>query len=485
MSPSPAHPPDFTLRSLHRRVMVDTWIKALGTSGGMIAFFVAYFALLRHSAFPVTFMPATWLDRVIPFQPWTLIPYFSLWGYVSLPPAFMTERRQLGSFALGCLGLSLAGCAIFYFFPTAIPTPDIDWSRHPSFQFLKNSDAAGNACPSLHVAFAVFTALWFERLLPSLGGGRVARTTNLLWAALIIYSTLGTRQHVALDAYWGAALGAFAASINFLATPCRDPLTATPRPLFLAVFIIKACALLLWTSGVSLGPCLALFFGAGALVLWHLFAPNAQGLVRIFTRFRPSAPDAREAWLTIDDGPDPDDTPRILALLEKHRARATFFLVGERAARHPDLVAEILRHGHEIAHHTLTHPRGGLWAHPPARLSAELDFPSFAAGSPSPPPPPSRFRAPMGIKHLSLARALATRGLACIGWSIRSHDSFSRDPDRVAARVLRHLRPGAIVLMHEGPFLLSAVRVEAIRRVVEHATARGYRFVIPSPSDLI
>lgn len=470
------HPPDSTLRALHRRVMVDTWLKALGTAAGMAAFFVVYFALLRHPAYLVALMPATWLDRVVPFQPWTLVPYFSLWFYVSLPPAFLTDRRQLWSFALGCLGLSLAGCAVFYFFPTAIPTPDIDWSRHPSFQFLKNSDAAGNACPSLHVAFAVFTALWFERLLPSLGGGRAARTVNLLWAALIVYSTLGTRQHVALDACWGAALGAIAASLNFLATPCREKSTATPRPLLVAVLIIKACAILLWTSGVSLGPCLAVFFSAGALVLWHLFAPNAQGLVRVFTRFHPSAPDAREAWLTIDDGPDPEDTPRILDVLERHHARATFFIIGERAARHPALVSEIQRRGHEVAHHTRTHPGGGLWNHSPSRLAAELDLGPLHV---------TRFRPPVGIKNPSLARALAARGLVCVGWSIRSRDSFSRDPETVAARVLNRLRPGSIILMHEGPFLHSAVQVEAIRRMVEQATARGYRFVIPPPTALI
>ena len=97
----------------------------------------------------------------------------------------------------------------------------------------------------------------------------------------------------------------------------------------------------------------------------------------------------------------------------------------------------------------------------------------------------ARFRPPIGIKNLFLARALAARGLVCVGWSIRSRDSFSRDPEKVAARVLRRLRPGAIVLMHEGPFLHPAVRVEAIRRVVEQATTRGWRFVIPAQGDLV
>ena len=480
--PSPApteHPPAFTLIALRRRARVDAWLKALGTSVGMSAFFVGYFALLRSPAFPVTVMEPTWLDRLLPFQAWALPPYASLWFYIALVPAFLVDRRQLWSFAFGCLGLSLAGYAFFYFLPTAVPSPDIDWSLHPAFRFLKSADLAGNACPSLHVAFAVFTALWFERILPSLGGGRGARWLNYVWATLIAYSTLGTRQHVALDVYWGGALGAWAASLNFIATPCRERLRATPRPLFAAVAVIKLCAVLLWTSGAPAGWCVALFFSGGALVLWHLFAPNAQGLIAVATRFVPSAPDTREVWLTIDDGPDPEDTPRILDLLDRHQARATFFLIGERSARHPTLVAEIHRRGHEIGHHTRTHPLGGLWSFSPARLAAELDA-DF-----SPAPRPSRFRAPVGIKNLFLARALAARGLACVGWTIRSRDSFARDPAAVADHVLRRLRPGAILLMHEGPFLRPEVRVEAIRLVIEQARARGYRFVIPPAAALV
>jgi membrane-associated phospholipid phosphatase len=92
-----------------------------------------------------------------------------------------------------------------------VPVPAIDWSRHPSMAFLKSADAAGNACPSLHVAFAVFSACWFGRLLRQLGAGRIARIGNVLWCAGILYSTVATRQHVFLDVVAGAALGALVA----------------------------------------------------------------------------------------------------------------------------------------------------------------------------------------------------------------------------------------------------------------------------------
>lgn len=504
MSAAPASPPHaFTPRALHRLVLTDAPLKALGTTVGMTLFFVLYFAVQNNPVFPVTILPESWFDHLVGFQPWGLVPYLSLWFYLSLAPALLTDRRQLLGFAAGSAVLAAIGLTIFLLWPTAVPPPDIDWSRYPGFEFLKTADATGNACPSLHVAYAIFTALWFARLLPQLGAGLIVQTANLLWAGLIVFSTLATKQHVALDALCGAILGAWIGSLNLHACPPAPGAPSLRRPLFISVAVIKLSAVLLWSIGLPFGLCLALFLSAGALVLHQMFAPGAGELVRTRTRFTPSAPDAREVWLTIDDGPDPDDTPRILDLLDQHRARATFFLIGQRASQHPALVAEIARRGHEVGHHTHTHPIATFWCATPARIRRELDdaLPALAATSPSEtlgighwsliipgglsrPSPPLRFRAPVGIKNLFLAPALATRGLDCIGWSIRGADTFAKTPASVAARVVRRLRPGAIILLHEGPPLRPSVRVEAIRQILEQTTAQGYRFTIPNPDRL-
>src|SRR5262245_23501370 len=115
---------------------------------------------------------------------------------------------------------------------------------------------------------------------------------------------------------------------------------------------------------------LTLWFGPDLLIGYHLFVPNAQGLVRMHRRFQPAG---REVWLTIDDGPDPEDTPRLLALLAEHGARATFFVIGEKAERHPELIRDIVAAGHEVAHHTYTHPLASFWCAGPRRLARELD----------------------------------------------------------------------------------------------------------------
>jgi len=188
---------------------VLTWwpAKMLGTSVGMTVFFAVYFWVLNHPHFPVTTMPLTGVDRLIDFRPEALPLYLSLWFYVSLAPALLIDRRELVSYGVAAIGLSVIGLGIFFLWPTAVPQPNIDWSAYPSFDFLKAADAAGNACPSLHVAFAVFSAVWFERILRQMNARRFVRRLNWLWCLGILYSTIAVRQHVALDVVAGTILG--------------------------------------------------------------------------------------------------------------------------------------------------------------------------------------------------------------------------------------------------------------------------------------
>jgi peptidoglycan/xylan/chitin deacetylase (PgdA/CDA1 family) len=251
------------------------------------------------------------------------------------------------------------------------------------------------------------------------------------------------------------------------------------RPMLLVSAAGKIAAVLLWARGGWPVVAAAFFFIPDLFILYHLFVPSAQGLCRVFTRF---ATGRAEIWLTIDDGPDADDTPRILDLLDRHQARATFFLIGERAARFPQLVAEILRRGHEVGHHTQTHPMGTFWCASPSRLGAELDDALSVLGQAG--AHPRWFRAPVGIKNLFLARALAERGLYCVGWNVRSLDSLSHDPVTVVDRVMRLVQPGSIVLMHEGAALDPRVRVRALELLLDALAARRLACVLPGAEQL-
>ena len=233
-------------------------------------------------------------------------------------------------------------------------------------------------------------------------------------------------------------------------------------------------------GGTSPAVALALWFGPDALLGYHLFAPNAQGVVRIHRRFRTTR---REVWLTIDDGPDPEDTPRILGLLAAHEARATFFVIGEKALLFPDLIRAITAAGHEVAHHTHTHPLAFFWCASPGRVARELDAALDALAKTG--VKPARFRPPAGIKNIWLAGALRTRGLTAIGWSARGLERWHRGPEAVSARVTRGVTPGSILLMHEGPRVPASIRVEAIRRVLERLREQDYRCVVPTREQLM
>lgn len=188
-------------------------LKALGTPLFIGVFFAAYFYLLKQPAYPITIMPTLWLDRMIGFQPLALNLYLSLWVYVSIPPALFATRRELYRYAIAMAATCLIGLMVFYFWPTAVPVADVDWTRYPDVHFLKNIDAAGNAFPSLHVATAVFSGIGLHYLLRRFGAPGWILSLNALWGVSIIYSTLATRQHVAVDVLGGLALGSVAAYV--------------------------------------------------------------------------------------------------------------------------------------------------------------------------------------------------------------------------------------------------------------------------------
>jgi hypothetical protein len=185
-------------------------LKTLGITAFMWLFFLAYFYLLRHPARPVIVMPLTALDRAIPFQPGLLAAYVSLWIYVGIPPGLMLSLREALTYGAWMGSLCLVGLACFYFVPTEVPHLAVatDLAQHAGFALLQGVDAGGNACPSLHVACATFSAAWVHQMLRATGARRVFFVVNAAWLALIVYSTLAIKQHVAIDALAGAALAA-------------------------------------------------------------------------------------------------------------------------------------------------------------------------------------------------------------------------------------------------------------------------------------
>lgn len=201
-------------QELWQRLATLWFFKMTATMAGIAGFLMAYFWVLQNPIRPAMVMPLTALDQAIGFSPAALGLYLSLWFYVSLGPALLKNRRELVCYGLASTAMGLLGLGIFVLLPTTVPAFGIDWSQHPSVAFLKDIDLAANACPSMHVAFAVFTAIWLQRLCRDLALRRGGWLANWLWCLGILYSTVAVRQHVVLDVVAGAALGAASALLS-------------------------------------------------------------------------------------------------------------------------------------------------------------------------------------------------------------------------------------------------------------------------------
>ncbi|WP_041658140.1 phosphatase PAP2 family protein [Azoarcus sp. KH32C] len=206
MPPDAASRPAW-FRQLAARFVAYWPLKAVATMVFMMVFFWAYFAILRQPMLAPTTMPRLAIDAWVPFSTAAFPVYVSLWVYVSLPPAFIDSLRPLLWFAVWMSGLCLFCLGIFWLFPTAVPATGIDWSLYPELALIKQVDAAGNACPSLHVASSVFAALWLERIARSVAAPVALRWGNALLCVAILWSTMATRQHVALDVLAGIVVG--------------------------------------------------------------------------------------------------------------------------------------------------------------------------------------------------------------------------------------------------------------------------------------
>jgi peptidoglycan/xylan/chitin deacetylase (PgdA/CDA1 family) len=218
------------------------------------------------------------------------------------------------------------------------------------------------------------------------------------------------------------------------------------------------------------------------LLLYATLRANCQWWGPVMRSFQTSEP---EVWLTIDDGPSPAHTIPMLDLLDRFEARATFFVIGAIAEKNPRLLTEILTRGHELANHTFTHPSGTFWAAGPVRVAAEIDLCAemLRAG---PDRPARLFRTPAGLTNLFVHPELARRGLNLIGWTVRGLDTIRRNPEEVAARILREVKPGAILLLHEGQRVAKdpEFNPRCLELTLSGLAERGYRCVIPQPEQL-
>lgn len=155
----------------------------------------------------------------------------------------------------------------------------------------------------------------------------------------------------------------------------------------------------------------------------------------------------RNIALTFDDGPDPVITPLVLSVLKEKNVPATFFLIGEKAEKYPDLVRQILAEGHQVGNHSYSHS-AWLGFFSTNRLREDLEkcnrvLQDISGNS------VTLFRPPFGVTNPRYSRALASLSLTSVGWSLRSYDTVIGNSAKLLARLVARVRRGQIVLMHD------------------------------------
>jgi len=222
----------------------------------------------------------------------------------------------------------------------------------------------------------------------------------------------------------------------------------------------------------------AIGVGAASLatVSYGIFTPTSSLLCPVITRAEGSTPGL--IALTFDDGPTPGITDRILDTLRDAGAHATFFVVGESAVRHADLVRRAVAEGHAIGNHTAAHSYACCfrWARGwEQELRRADDLIESIIGR-----RPLLFRPPLGFKTPHLAHACRRTGHRVVAWSRRALDGLPTTPGRIVARLGR-AGPGEILALHDDHPVLSHpnpnATIEALPRLLELLHSRGLRSV--------
>ena len=228
-----------------------------------------------------------------------------------------------------------------------------------------------------------------------------------------------------------------------------DPVPHQPSPAIRASVVLHigaAAAVIMrpqawpWALAAVIADHLVLT-GAG---LWPRSSLLGSNWTHLPKRLAPPASVA----ITVDDGPDPEVTPRVLDLLEAHGARATFFCIGERVLQHPALAREIVRRGHAVENHSQRHLyRFSLLG--PSAMAAEIRHAQQAIGDTT--GETARFfRAPAGLRNPFLAAVLERAQLQLASWTRRGFDTRNGNADHVLGRLTKNLASGDILLLHDG-----------------------------------
>lgn len=175
--------------------------------------------------------------------------------------------------------------------------------------------------------------------------------------------------------------------------------------------------------------------------------------------------------LTFDDGPHPESTPKLLAVLRQKEVKATMFVLGENAEKNPALLAQMVADGHEIGSHAYSHVI--ISKLKPEEWAEQFDKAEQAIGAVA--PKPVLFRPPGGGYSDALVQEAANRGYRTVLWSIDPRDWSRPSAAQIANDVMKRIRPGSIILLHDGQYNLKTA--DAVGLIIDRLKEEGYSIV--------
>lgn len=217
---------------------------------------------------------------------------------------------------------------------------------------------------------------------------------------------------------------------------------------------------------------------AGGAVLWYACSvPSSQVFGPALAR---GPREGRRVALTFDDGPAPPFTEQILDVLRDYRVPATFFVCGQNAERHPELLRRIHAQGHTLGNHMYSHPL--LYIQSRRRIAEEIDRTQEVirrlTGC-----QPQLFRPPYGVRWFGLYPVLRERGMHLVQWSDTGYD-WKNDAEAIVRAALQRLRPGSIILLHDGfnshtpdSRISRSNTVEALPAILDGGLKAGFTFI--------
>ena len=181
----------------------------------------------------------------------------------------------------------------------------------------------------------------------------------------------------------------------------------------------------------------------------------------------------KEIALTIDDGPDPIVTPQVLNILDRFQVKVTFFCIGNKAAQYTDLCHEIISRGHAIENHSQQHRHYfsllGLRGFTREISAAQKTLFSITGVQ------PQFFRAPAGLRNPFLAPVLKRLNLQLVSWTVRGFDTQVTDADKIKNKLIAKLKPGTILLMHDGNAAHTSANTPVILAVLPYLLEEAHK----------